>query len=665
MNISMSKDCDFADINNRSDQKEDSSSKKTLPSTGMLTIKLLGARGMIGIITVIAVGGLMLYAYFLFARPPWYVLSLAIAAFSLPLLHVYQLNKTVKKILKSTFANENTANNNNNDYGGGDDEHTNLSCARRSYIAMKHVGLYYDNIFNPNGKYYLIKTYVSEVFEYIFQIVAIFVYNCNFPIFVVVIIYFVLLFEVVVVGIDTVWTIKYGITVERRNNKVMLDIVLEFLSASVPNLILFFAYGLAFTTDEFISLAIVPAIFCLSKLYDIVDATILEKEVLYTKFYNQKNLKVRGLTFFESWSKDIIEDENGRIAKQQMRHTPRSVHFIFLIILFMYGLFLCALIIVHLLQFTTPKNLNCTNETSSLWKGCEVKVYFCDNIFQPKCNCAILNINRHNITKLPKSLFKMNALKSIHINNGPLSYLENDIRKLNKLKLLNLNYNSLKTIPATISSIKLDSLSLANNNLKWLPLSIWGSVTIRKLELDNNNILRIPYDVIGNAKSLTHLFLSNNTLTKIPVQLFNLKLVALNLDGNHLKSIPKEIGKTRRSLKTFSLQNNNIEILPAEIGDLERLYSLDLRNNSISYFPKEINSLGRQLKYLYVYGNPICSNDWKNGYASERIKQLMESKDAGCSKQCSPYCKHYLLDRKRCLRDCNSKTCNFQNGVCA
>ena len=73
----------------------------------------------------------------------------------------------------------------------------------------KEAGAWYYNVTDPNGKYYILKLYASEILEYFFQILAILVYNCNFPIQIVITIYFLLLFEAIGVAIDTVWTIQY------------------------------------------------------------------------------------------------------------------------------------------------------------------------------------------------------------------------------------------------------------------------------------------------------------------------------------------------------------------------------------------------------------------------------------------------------------------------
>tara|TARA_A100001015_G_scaffold285165_1_gene352387 strand:- start:2283 stop:3107 length:825 start_codon:yes stop_codon:yes gene_type:complete len=233
-------------------------------------------------------------------------------------------------------------------------------------------------------------------------------------------VYFILLFEGIVLGIDTIWTIKSGITVTRRNNKVMLDISLDFLSACVPILIMRFAYGLPFTEEEFVILGCVPALFSLSKLYEIVDAIIRERAVVYLNIYKEKSLKVRRLSFFQSFDSIKDEDENEKIAQMQMKHTPKIVHYIFLFFLSIYILFLITTIIVQLATFST---IDCNKDISPfVWKDCTVKLYFCNKIFQPQCNCAIIDIEGHNMTTLNTNVFRGLSLSAtlllfIYIND--------------------------------------------------------------------------------------------------------------------------------------------------------------------------------------------------------------------------------------------------------
>ena len=632
----------------------------------VLGFQLLGLRGLFGLIIVLAIGGLMLYAYFAFVRRPWYILVVAIGAFLLPILYVYQIYKQTQLITEKLNRTKETTiqKNDNHDNENSNEEENRKSFKRQATEAVKSAGARYYNITDPNGKYYIVKTYMSEIFEYVSQIIALSFYTCNLPLEIVIIVYFVLLFEGVVVGIDTMYTIKHGISVNRRNNKVMLDIVLEVLSASVPLLLMRFAYGVQFTELEFIFLGVVPASFSLSKLYEIVDAIIRERGAIVVKRYTEKHAKTRRLSFLTSSRSMIEEDENVKVEKEQMKNTPKITHFIFFFVVFLYNTFLTVTIIVQLATFS---NVNCAKEISPvIWEGCTVKLYFCNDIFSPQCNCAVIDIEKHNMTALPDPTFKLDALKSVKVNHGPLQSVKPEIASLTQLVFLNLENNALKTVPETISSLQLlINLRLAGNKLNGLSSKIWG-MGLAYLGLDNNNISYISKN-ISSALILSTLLLSNNTIEELPKELSDTNLIWITLDGNGLSQIPGHILNLNKTLYLLNIQNQNITSLPENLGSLSKLGVLDLRNNSITMLPESVTNLNR-MKYLYLYANPLCSNGWMET-APEEVKKMVQQNEgkedqAGCKRQCSPYCQNRHLNSNVCGRECNSIECEFNKGSC-
>eukprot|EP00943_MAST-04B_sp_MAST-4B-sp1_P002277 g2277.t1 len=417
------------------DQKTKANVQTPLPSSCILGLELLGIRGLLGTLIVMTIGGLMLFAYSSFNEQQWYILLVAIGAFLLPASFIYQIRKQVKMLIDSVKNKRFDLSVNPDSQEQYENREIRTSITQRVSVATKLAGSQYLSIYDPNGKYYLTKTYISEVVEYGLLVFNITVYNCNFPIEVTVTFYFVLLLEAIGVAIDTVWTINYGITVSRRNNKVMADIVLDFLASLVPVLIMYFVYGLIFTKEEFIQLAVIPAVFALFKLQEIVDAVIRERGAIYLSRYKEKYVKTRHkvhrLSFFSSLKKVVDEDKNLNVSIEQMKHTPWIIHFSFVVTVVLYIIFLATQIIAQLATFGT---VNCSIQVSpEIWNGCAVKVQYCKNLFEPTCNCAVIEIESHNMTMLPTSTFAMHALKNMIINNGPLSFVQEDIGKLKKL----------------------------------------------------------------------------------------------------------------------------------------------------------------------------------------------------------------------------------------
>ena len=143
----------------------------------MLGLKLLGIRGFIGILTVFIIGGLLVYSYLRFIDRPWYVLLVAIGAFLLPIAYVFEIRKQIMLIAESTIIkkkeldqinldgdnnNNNETNENNNQEEQPNQDDNRKSYKQRASEVAKEAGARYYNVTDPNGKYYILKTYASE-----------------------------------------------------------------------------------------------------------------------------------------------------------------------------------------------------------------------------------------------------------------------------------------------------------------------------------------------------------------------------------------------------------------------------------------------------------------------------------------------------------------------
>ena len=211
----------------------------------------------------------------------------------------------------------------------------------------------------------------------------------------------------------------------------------------------------------------------------------------------------------------------------------------------------------------------------------------------------------------------------------------------------------------------INKLLVESNNLNELPDAVWGNEYIYILEIDNNNITAIAPSIKKISRSLTHIYMSNNSLDELPIELFTLNLATIYVDGNNLKIIPSQLGKVR-TLKHLRFNNNdNISNIPSEIGNLFRLIDIDLRNNAIDSLPMSFESLTR-LAHIYLHDNPICTNGWIENGASKTIQKLIsEDRNAGCRAQCSIYCPDMFTKDGMCDDECNSIPCKYDGGDCS
>lgn len=112
---------------------------------------------------------------------------------------------------------------------------------------------------------------------------------------------------------------------------------------------------------------------------------------------------------------------------------------------------------------------------------------------------------------------------------------------------------------------------------------------------------------IKNLKNLKVLDLSNQNLSKIPVEIYSItKLKELRLDRNNIKVIPTEITQLKH-LEQLNLNNNQLSDLPPEIEQLTELKTLKLNSNQFQSLPKVVFCLPK-LKTLEAKYNSIV--DW-------------------------------------------------------
>ena len=95
--------------------------------------------------------------------------------------------------------------------------------------------------------------------------------------------------------------------------------------------------------------------------------------------------------------------------------------------------------VIAIVELVIASSVTC--KETLLWESCEVETPFCGTMFNATCNCAVLNVRKHNWTEFPKELFEMDALKSMKINHGPLQEIPNNINtKFDKVSELDFSF---------------------------------------------------------------------------------------------------------------------------------------------------------------------------------------------------------------------------------
>ena len=244
---------------------------------------------------------------------------------------------------------------------------------------------------------------------------------------------------------------------------------------------------------------------------------------------------------------------------------------------------------------------------------------------------------------LPACIFKLTALKNLHLENNQLTTLPDTVGNLTALKYLKLGHNRLATLPSAVCNLTaLEHLSLSHNELTTLP-NVGGNLTALKiLTLHNNELATLP-DAVGNLTALENLHLENNQLTTLPDTVGNLTAIKyLKLGHNKLATLPDAVGNLTvlenlylghnklttlpnavgnlTSLKYLYSGNNQLATLPDAVGNLTELKCLSLSNNHLTTLPDSLSSL-TELSNFHLDGNPLT-------VLSETIRNMPAFKNA-------------------------------------
>ncbi|HEX8738132.1 MAG TPA: COR domain-containing protein [Pyrinomonadaceae bacterium] len=162
-----------------------------------------------------------------------------------------------------------------------------------------------------------------------------------------------------------------------------------------------------------------------------------------------------------------------------------------------------------------------------------------------------LELQKMDLTNLPKALFQLKNLRSLWLFDNQLSELPKEIGELEKLEILSLFNNKLVELPDEISKLKnLWGIALEENQLNEIPKGLLELKNLEEIHLGNNQITSLPKE-IAQLTNLQRFFLRNNKISQLPKEINQLKkLNILSLEGNQL-NLPPEIVKRRGEPKVI------------------------------------------------------------------------------------------------------------------
>jgi len=195
-------------------------------------------------------------------------------------------------------------------------------------------------------------------------------------------------------------------------------------------------------------------------------------------------------------------------------------------------------------------------------------------------------------TALSKALANPGQAEKLDLTAQFLDEVPPDIAKLTNLKRLTLDSNQLGTLGDSLWKLqKLQVLNLNNVDIRTIPPEIGALTELRELSVSNNQISELPKELFSLSK-LEVLTINSNALTSIPPDIKKLSnLKVLNLKYNRLTAVPEEIASLK-SLEQLSLTGNAIGTMP-NLSGLKNLKNLAVRKTSLT--PGQVKVIKNQL----------------------------------------------------------------------
>ncbi|KAM3964947.1 toll-like receptor 7 [Aphomia sociella] len=241
-----------------------------------------------------------------------------------------------------------------------------------------------------------------------------------------------------------------------------------------------------------------------------------------------------------------------------------------------------------------------------------------DHHFGRMQGLAEISINNCKILRLPGNVFEgLRGLKTLKLrtmntewnSNKELDLSLGAFNGLRELHTLDLAYNNIRKIPSDLFCAleNIISLNLTHNKIKFVDELGFGhkcGSTLQTIDLSHNDIMSLPADSeILHLRRLTQLFLQNNKISELPVDVFSdlLSLKVVNLSNNAINYLPEGLFYNTREIREIYMQDNELEILPKRIFNrLEQLLVLDLSANKLRSDHIEDETFGGLIRLIVL-----------------------------------------------------------------
>ena len=524
----------------------------------------------------------------------------------------------------------------------------------------------YSENFGLNGKYYILRLYLVETVEMGMQLYNIRAsYACSLPFSIVCVFMIILIADSTYRAVQISKHFAIGsapISTVERDRMVIIDLTIDLFFCLVPLCLIFFAYTIDLDVGQAILLVLVPSMSLFGKFRVMVGDIIImsaEKHAMAIEALSlsrKSSMRKRQSMFGSAVS--------AQVAAKQDQYVPKWAHKLFCFLNASVAFFYTVVLIV---QTGTSGRTSCQgyieqNGTTNYYQsGCLVKVPFCVDMFQPRCDCAAVVIVGHDMIQLSDKFVDLTSLHRVRITSGPLRGLPDNMEALRELRNFDISFNQVEAFPIDISKWKfLIDLNLQYNNINISHSSLWRHENVINLRLNSNVGLCMPLESDRIKLPMArYLHLGNNSCPlphSVTSEQFS-SIQFLYLNGNSLEG-----GKLPRGFDSLKGTATDFGLARCELNDLKsvsfwkgfNLRYLNVRDNALFNVSDGLPSMLDVMKVeSYFSGNPVCSSS--SGEASK----------LNCEELCTNFCwSSKTSGNGYCDETCNSQKCGYDGGDC-
>ena len=304
----------------------------------------------------------------------------------------------------------------------------------RNTSSLQNLARLYSRYFGvEKGKFFFFRLYLFEIIENWVQFSNVqSIHLCTLPLAWSMCFSFVLIAESSYRAFSLarrLWFSKEkNITVADRNIQYSIDIVIDLFFLVVPIGVIYFVYGIWTSVNETTWMLLTPSISLLGKFRRLMfehtnqnaEALVIRnrddfaKEVSFTTptLTRTRNTLTRirnTLTRIRSRQSLFGPDFNDKVSRLQNAQFKRKPKLIVFVASILYVVVMIVCVIFQIIALS-DSNVECnsyiSDDNKGYWEeGCIIKVPLCNNMFVSKCDCAVLKIVGHNMTKLSDEKF--------------------------------------------------------------------------------------------------------------------------------------------------------------------------------------------------------------------------------------------------------------------